>query len=825
VQDSTTVTITKAPAATISYPTNNLCNVVNSITTPNPPVNVSISGTKSGTFFIMPSAGLAINAQSGQINPSGASPGTYTIYYVLIGSGSCSNDTATTSVVVSSSSFATISYPDTLYCSSVPQIQSPTVSGTSGGLFSASPAGLSIDANTGAINPSLSVAGSYTVSYNIAASSPCPGFSTTTSVKIVQTPIISFSKPNQSACSGSTISYTPTSNILNNTYNWSVVGSLPNGVSGITSGVVSGNNPINISFTNSTQASQTIQIQVVATNNSPGACISSQVVLTAQINPIPPKVPSDTTAYCMQSGSFQLTVQGVSGDTIKWYDINQNLLPSAPTINTNNAALYTFYVTQTNVYGCTSQESVQIAQVHITPKIIGSAYNNPDSCGIPSGSVVLTVLDLNGNPIVDSPVVVYYTEFQTPYHVSDSTDNTGKITIPLTAGVYSNFYVETFGCASQKIPNVFELKDPNPPSQPLAGYNPPVCTGSPLNLSASSATSGLGAPVSYVWAGPAFGALPDTTQNTVTTFNPVTNNDQGTYVVYAIQNNCISAATSFVVNVSQGPSKPQIVTKSPLCVGETLNLQAYSSIEGNDTLSYVWNGPGSGFPINNPFAQINNVQVKDGGIYTVTVSSNQTGCSISSDTLIQVGGYPIIKFNEDSLTVPTGYSINLTPIVVNADSAGIIPIQRYAWTPNQGIVCIDSICSSVTFNASDNACYTVTATNIYGCAGADTLCVKVFCKSAQVFIPNAFTPHGPIPENTKLIVRSSGVASVKSFRIFDRWGRIVFERANFQPNDGSNGWDGTINGKMADTGVYVYIVEVICENGVVYEYKGNVTLL
>jgi hypothetical protein len=54
---------------------------------------------------------------------------------------------------------------------------------------------------------------------------------------------------------------------------------------------------------------------------------------------------------------------------------------------------------------------------------------------------------------------------------------------------------------------------------------------------------------------------------------------------------------------------------------------------------------------------------------------------------------------------------------------------------------------------------------------------------------------------------------------------VVFERNNFPPNDANFGWDGRVNGKLADPGVYVYTAEVICENGIPYVFKGNVTLL
>jgi hypothetical protein len=54
---------------------------------------------------------------------------------------------------------------------------------------------------------------------------------------------------------------------------------------------------------------------------------------------------------------------------------------------------------------------------------------------------------------------------------------------------------------------------------------------------------------------------------------------------------------------------------------------------------------------------------------------------------------------------------------------------------------------------------------------------------------------------------------------------MVFDRANFEPNDPKNAWDGRVNGIVGGPDVYVYIVEVICDDGTPYFYKGNVSIL
>ena len=821
---STNVTVTKAPAASIAYTTSNLCNVLRTGSTPNPKIAVNITGTTGGTFSISPASGLAINTITGEIDPSGATAGIYTITYTIPSAGGCSQVVSTTQVTINSTPTATISYTAPSFCRSINVAQQVNFSGSVGGVFSAA-VGLSIDASTGAINPALSTPGTYTVKYTIAPSAPCPGFETTATITIDDSPVISFATVAQSICSGGTAVFKPTSTVANTVYKWNVTGALPAGVTGITSGTATDPNAaITLSFTNTGTTSQSLTIHVVPVNPVQNPCDGAAIDLTLKVNPIPAALVIDTFQFCMRTPPQTLAVTGNTGNTINWYNENSQPLNTAPTVNTNNPATFTYYASQSNIYGCESPQTKVLAIVNATAKIVSSAFSNPTQCGIPSGSITLNVLDLNNNPMPNTNFIVHYTRFQTIYTIAATSDVTGKIIIPLVAGTYSDIYVESKSCLSQKIPNVFILTDPAPPAQPVAGYNGPVCTDNILSLSASSPTSSQVLPIDYVWVGPAFGSTPDTTRNTVYSFPAATTAYAGVYIVYAIQNNCISPATNFTVAIKQSPAKPVITTRNPLCVGDDLTLQATSSIPGNSLLTYTWNGPGRGFPVNNAYASINDVIVQDGGIYTVTVNAAQTGCSASTDTLIKIGNYPVVKFPVDSLTVPTGYRLNLATTITNANDPNVLPMKSYMWTPSQDISCNSTLCDAPIAIVKNNGCYYLTATNDYGCVGRDTICVKVFCQSSQVLMANAFTPNGNAA-NSVFMVRATGISSVKSFRIFNRWGRLVFERNNFAPNSAAYGWNGFINGKPADVGVYVYTVDVVCENGVPYTYKGNVTLL
>jgi gliding motility-associated-like protein len=106
----------------------------------------------------------------------------------------------------------------------------------------------------------------------------------------------------------------------------------------------------------------------------------------------------------------------------------------------------------------------------------------------------------------------------------------------------------------------------------------------------------------------------------------------------------------------------------------------------------------------------------------------------------------------------------------------------------------------------------------------DQVTIRVICKNTNVFIPNTFSPNGD-GMNDIFFPRGTGLFNIKSFRIFNRWGQLIFERYNVAPNTVSQGWNGTYNGKDVQTDVYVYMMEVVCENGSIIPMKGNVTLL
>ena len=149
-------------------------------------------------------------------------------------------------------------------------------------------------------------------------------------------------------------------------------------------------------------------------------------------------------------------------------------------------------------------------------------------------------------------------------------------------------------------------------------------------------------------------------------------------------------------------------------------------------------------------------------------------------------------------------------------------VSVYEWGEVPSLSC-DS-CAAPVASMSVTTTYEVLATSSFGCKKSDTVTIFIFCDAGQVFIPNAFTPNGD-GQNDVFFPRGKGVKLIKTFRIYNRWGQMVFEREGLMINDASNAWDGAYLGGSPRPDVYMYIVEAICDTGEPINLKGDVTII
>lgn len=109
---------------------------------------------------------------------------------------------------------------------------------------------------------------------------------------------------------------------------------------------------------------------------------------------------------------------------------------------------------------------------------------------------------------------------------------------------------------------------------------------------------------------------------------------------------------------------------------------------------------------------------------------------------------------------------------------------------------------------------------------ADTLTVLVPSEDCPVYIPDAFSPNLDGYNDTFGPQGQPGIgAMVRSFRIFDRWGGIVFERFDLPLGDSDLFWDGFRQNRMVSQGIYVYILELEYTSGNRANLSGDVLLV
>jgi gliding motility-associated-like protein len=113
----------------------------------------------------------------------------------------------------------------------------------------------------------------------------------------------------------------------------------------------------------------------------------------------------------------------------------------------------------------------------------------------------------------------------------------------------------------------------------------------------------------------------------------------------------------------------------------------------------------------------------------------------------------------------------------------------------------------------------VFATDENNCTGKDSVYVYVYGKTV-LLLPTGFTPNKDGRNEKFRIVKHLNVSRLNAFEVYNRWGQIVFST-----NDLNEGWDGTIKGDEAPTGVYVWKIDATTSEGEQIKRSGNITLL
>ena len=283
--------------------------------------------------------------------------------------------------------------------------------------------------------------------------------------------------------------------------------------------------------------------------------------------------------------------------------------------------------------------------------------------------------------------------------------------------------------------------------------------------------------------------------------NPIaspTNTTQ--YFIKAYSGICIrtDSVTVFVNPAPVAMAGPD----TSVCSGKSIQLN------GGGGVQYQWypgtflNSSTLRSPVSTPLGNFS--------YYLNVIGAN--GChSIRPDT-IKIKVIPVVKMFAGHDTV---VAIN-QPLQLNGYELSNSGVTSFTWSSGYGLN--NPFIAAPLATLDRDMTYAFTGRTALGCTGTASIKIKVY-KGPELYVPNAFTPNGD-GRNDILRVISAGISAFHYFRIFNRWGAVVFSTS-----DPSKGWDGTIKGQQAGTGSYVWIAEAVDYTGNTMQRKGTVTVI
>jgi gliding motility-associated-like protein len=140
----------------------------------------------------------------------------------------------------------------------------------------------------------------------------------------------------------------------------------------------------------------------------------------------------------------------------------------------------------------------------------------------------------------------------------------------------------------------------------------------------------------------------------------------------------------------------------------------------------------------------------------------------------------------------------------------------YLWSPPTGLSSPGVINPIFNYNAEVE--YLVSINTTIGCVVRDTQLVRIF-KEKEIYVPKGFSPNGD-GNNDKIFPRLVGVKSLKYFKIYNRWGQLLY-----QTSDPAEGWDGIYKGVKQPLESYVWMAEGIDIDNLTIKRTGTFLLL
>lgn len=364
------------------------------------------------------------------------------------------------------------------------------------------------------------------------------------------------------------------------------------------------------------------------------------------------------------------------------------------------------------------------------------------------------------------------------------------------SGIYYALVMSFAGCTLSTITQ--DVSITSIPQVSFTVNNPTQCMLNNRFVFTNNSTNAVGE-MQYLWR---FGdGVTATSRNAAYSYKA-----PGTYTVVLVVKASDVCYDSAAFTVTIHPNVTAGFTIDPVCIKLPV-LPVNTTIEpGNTPVFYLWDfGNGNTSTLRNPPPQV--YPVAGNYVMSLSVSSGQCPHPLSIQKRFVTVDAPTPGKNN-----PPQFAVINLPTPLQARNIG----DNVLWTPATSLDNPGSY--NPVFTGNKEETYTIELKTNSGCITIDTQAVKVV-KDITIYVPNTFTPNND-GLNDLLRPYMIGIRQLTFFRVYNRWGQLVFES-----HDASKGWDGRQKSAPAEMQTMVWMLEAVGFDNKVYKAKGTTVLM
>jgi len=476
-----------------------------------------------------------------------------------------------------------------------------------------------------------------------------------------------------------------------------------------------------------------------------------------------------------QDGSLGITIiSGGAGSQLDDYTFSWNTGQTGSFID-SLAGNLTYSVTVTDTAGCTAERQRLLSD----PLAITFEFATTPALCNGSEDGTATVQNIQGE----------YDTYDFLWDAAAGNQTTATAT-GLAAGAYSVTLTDEFGCAGSGSTVVSEP----PPLAAIFESDDNDCfqgTEGRLTVAASGGVPGY----TYRWSD---GSQGPTAENL----------PAGEFWVSITDaNGCLHTDTAFIEEPD--PVTIELDIRNVTCFGGTDGIISIEALGGTPPYRYSLDD------LN--YSGANAMLALPADAYSVYVRDRED-CVFNTEGPVTQPLPLIVDAGPPDTTLSLGDTAQLNGQALQAQGT----VDFFWEAPYMGTLSCTACPDPMAFPQSTIS-YILTATDEAGCEGSDRIQVLVE-KDRTVLVPTGFSPNGD-NTNDRLLVHGREGTRILQFRIYDRWGELVFQDGDFEVNDTGRGWDGTFRGQPMNADVYLWRVEAEYPDGEQQAFQGQTTLI